>query len=161
MKKYTAKPNEDLGSIARKFGIPSWKYLYQLNKDTIGDNPDLLKPGTVLDMPEWDSTSGDEKLKAKEIEPEQWTGSAGWRYPWVALSVTLTKESGEVKPDFEKERELLIRNRKSGETILKEKIKVSDSFERLVPDTPDLSIGIEGYPIERDGELHYHPNDEF
>jgi hypothetical protein len=59
MKTYTTKPSEDLGSIARKFGMPSWKYLYQLNKDKIGDNPDLLAEGTALKIPEWNSTSGD------------------------------------------------------------------------------------------------------
>ncbi len=73
MKIYTTKPNEDLGSIARKFGIPSWKYLYKINKDKIGDNPDLLKEGIVLKIPQWDSTCGDEKIKAKGAEPLKYT----------------------------------------------------------------------------------------
>jgi len=68
MKKYRVKENEDLGSIARKYALPSWKYLYELNKEAIGDNPDLLKPGTELKIPLWDSTTGDEKLKEKEID---------------------------------------------------------------------------------------------
>jgi len=33
MKKYTVKPNEDLDSIAKKFWLPSWKYLYELVKE--------------------------------------------------------------------------------------------------------------------------------
>ena len=53
---YTVQQGDDLGLIAEKFGMPSWKYLYELNRDVIGDNPDLLKEGTELQIPQWDST---------------------------------------------------------------------------------------------------------
>ena len=50
-KQYTVKEGETLGIIADKFGMPSWKYLYQLNKDVIGENPDVLNAGAVLKRP--------------------------------------------------------------------------------------------------------------
>jgi nucleoid-associated protein YgaU len=68
MKTHTSKPDEDLGAIAAKFGLPSWKYLYQLNKDKIGDNPDLLKAGTVSKIPRWDSTGGGREDRSKGSE---------------------------------------------------------------------------------------------
>jgi len=89
MKKYTVKSNEDLGSIARKFWLSSWKYLYELNKEVIGDNPDLIKEGTKLDIPQWDFTCGDEKIKEKGVDPRSYVNGSMYKYPWVAYSRTL------------------------------------------------------------------------
>ena len=63
---YKTKRNDDLRTIASIFKLPSWKYLYQINRRIIGDNPDLLPEGIDLEIPEWDSTSGDEKFVKKE-----------------------------------------------------------------------------------------------
>lgn len=154
MKKYTVKENEDLGLVARKFGVPSWKYLYQLNKDTIGDNPDLLKAGTVLDMPTWDSTSGDEKLKAKEAEPQEWTGM-GYRYPWVALSVSLVKPNGtELAKDPDAEKNVVITDRALKTELFNGKMKKSDDIETLIPDAESINIQIDGTPLIINGTIH-------
>jgi len=161
MKKYTVKPNEDLGSIAKKFWLPSWKYLYELNKDVIGDNPDLLKEGTKLQIPQWDSTSGDEKIKEKNAEPFEYCNGLRYAYPWVPFSFSIADEKGDKIPDFDKERELLVWNYKTKQTILKDKIKVSDSFEKLLPMSDDIIVGIDGFPMERNGKRHFHPNDDF
>jgi hypothetical protein len=161
MKTYTSKPNEDLGQIARKFGLPSWKYLYQLNKDKIGDNPDLLKEGTVLQIPQWDSTGGDEKIKAKGADPFEYTGGLRYAYPWAPMSFTITDKDKNKSPDFTEEREIVVQNTKTKQIISRDKIKLSDSFEMLVPGSDDITIGIEGFPLERDGIQHRHPNDDF
>ncbi|MBN1186969.1 MAG: LysM peptidoglycan-binding domain-containing protein, partial [Bacteroidales bacterium] len=50
-KKYIVKKGENLDVIANRFKIPFWKYLYELNKDIIGDNPDILNAGTELQIP--------------------------------------------------------------------------------------------------------------
>ncbi len=52
------KKNLLLKKVVHKYGIFSWKYLYELNKDAIGDNPDLLAVGTVLTIPGFESTIG-------------------------------------------------------------------------------------------------------
>ena len=89
MKYYMSRLGEDLGSIAKKYGVVSWKYLYELNKEEIGDNPDLLKPGTRLKIPLWDSTGGDEMIAEKGGDPFAYTGGVRYRYPWVPMSVSV------------------------------------------------------------------------
>lgn len=159
MKTYTTKPNEDLGSIARKFGMPSWKYLYQLNKDKIGDNPDLLKEGTVLQIPEWDSTSGDELLREMGVDPADWTGGLRYKYPWVPFSVSLVDGNKKLLPEFETEREWVIWNRKTGKIIKKGTIKNADQVETLSVDHKDILFGIKGFPLVINGKQHVHPGD--
>jgi hypothetical protein len=161
MKTHTSEPDEDLGAIAAKFGLPSWKYLYQLNKDKIGDNPDLLKEGTVLKIPQWDSTGGDEKIEAKGANALEYTGGLRYAYPWAPFSFTIADNDKNKAPDFDKEREIVVHNIATKQVIQRDTIKMSDSFEKLIPDSKDIRIGIEGFPLEKDGKQHRHPNDEF
>jgi nucleoid-associated protein YgaU len=53
-KTYEVKPGDCLWTIAqRELGNPfAWVKLYQLNKQTVGSNPDLIYPGTVLNLPQ-------------------------------------------------------------------------------------------------------------
>ena len=44
---YVVKKNDTLIDIAKKYGI-DWKTLYNKNKDIIGKNPNLIKPGQIL-----------------------------------------------------------------------------------------------------------------
>lgn len=46
---YVVKKNDTLIDIAKKYGI-DWKELYNKNKDVIGKNPNLIKPGQVLEI---------------------------------------------------------------------------------------------------------------
>ncbi len=45
---YTVQKGDTLSGIARKLGISNWNTLYNNNKDVIGSNPNLIKPGQVL-----------------------------------------------------------------------------------------------------------------
>ncbi len=46
---WTVEPGDTLGGIAEAFATDGgWPALYELNQDTIGDDPDLLLPGQVL-----------------------------------------------------------------------------------------------------------------
>ncbi|MDG5814854.1 LysM domain-containing protein [Chitinispirillales bacterium ANBcel5] len=94
MKQYTVKDGEDLGSIARKFWLASWKYLYEINKDIIGDNPDLLKPGTKLKIPQWNDTQGDEKIEAKGGKVREYVNGLRYAYVWVPFSMSLMDRKG-------------------------------------------------------------------
>ncbi len=46
----TVKGGDNLSKIAAANGT-SWKAIYELNKDVIGGNPNLIRPGQVLKMP--------------------------------------------------------------------------------------------------------------
>lgn len=44
---YTVKSGDTLSGIASRYGT-TWQKLYEKNKNVIGSNPDLIKPGQVL-----------------------------------------------------------------------------------------------------------------
>ena len=44
---YEVKAGDNLSKIGKKFG-KSWQDIYNANKDIIGSNPDLIKPGQKL-----------------------------------------------------------------------------------------------------------------
>jgi cell wall-associated NlpC family hydrolase len=47
---YTVKPGDWLAKIATAEGLPNWQALYDLNHGVVGDNPDLILPGQVLQL---------------------------------------------------------------------------------------------------------------
>jgi len=159
MIKYTSQPNEDLGIIAQKFGMPSWKYLYELNKEKIGDNPDLLKSGTELDIPEWDTTSGDEKIAAKGVSPFAYTGGVSYRYPWVPFSFTHKADDGKPIEQYNPSKNLKITIRKTNKELQEKTISSKDDLRFLIPDEQDINIGIEGMPFSINNVKHIHPDD--
>jgi LysM repeat protein len=55
---YTVKKGDSLSKIAAALGLSGWRELYELNKSVIGGNPDLIKPGQVLQVPGESSSSG-------------------------------------------------------------------------------------------------------
>ncbi len=47
---YVVKPNDTLSSIARQF-CTTWQQIYHINRAVIGPNPNVLRSGTVLQVP--------------------------------------------------------------------------------------------------------------
>ncbi|MEU3562387.1 transglycosylase family protein [Kitasatospora sp. NPDC006786] len=46
---WTVRPGDTLSGIAQTLGVPDdWPALHELNREVIGDDPDLLLPGQVL-----------------------------------------------------------------------------------------------------------------
>ncbi|GAB2486554.1 LysM peptidoglycan-binding domain-containing protein [Jatrophihabitans fulvus] len=45
---YTVKPGDSLTAIARWFRMQGYEQLYLRNRDAIGANPDLIRPGQVV-----------------------------------------------------------------------------------------------------------------
>ncbi|MBN1602952.1 MAG: LysM peptidoglycan-binding domain-containing protein [Chitinispirillaceae bacterium] len=153
-KKYIVQADDDFGSIAKKFGLPSWKYLYQINKKEVGDNPDLLKAGTELTIPQWDSTSGDELIREKGADPFAYTGGLQYRYPWVPFSLSLKNEfsdpvveydeNSEIREEYSKPIKLLIIDAKRNVKIADvEAAKKYDEIELLIPDAQSIIISSE------------------
>ncbi|MBD3420110.1 MAG: LysM peptidoglycan-binding domain-containing protein [Chitinivibrionales bacterium] len=145
MKKYRVKEAENLGSIAMKYGLPSWKYLYKINEDEIGDNPDLLKPGTELKIPAWDATSGDEKVAEKEADPFAWTGGLRYRYPWVPFSVTVVdREERLLEENQDSYKFKYVDTSQEPEKVIFEKaFSKCDEINVLVPDSDSAEAIIE------------------
>jgi hypothetical protein len=49
---WSVRPGDTLSAIATALGVPGgWQALYTLNRQAIGPNPDLVRPGTVLAVP--------------------------------------------------------------------------------------------------------------
>jgi len=48
---YTVVPGDTLSGIAAAFGLPDWQRLYETNRDVIGGDPNLIRPGQVLVIP--------------------------------------------------------------------------------------------------------------
>jgi nucleoid-associated protein YgaU len=47
---YEVKAGDSLSKIGKKVG-KSWQEIYEANKAVIGNNPDLIKPGQMLQIP--------------------------------------------------------------------------------------------------------------
>jgi LysM repeat protein len=47
---YTVKAGDSLSKIGQHHGV-AWRDIHEANKDVIGDNPDLIKPGQKLRIP--------------------------------------------------------------------------------------------------------------
>ena len=47
---YTVKSGDSLSAIGQRHGV-AWRDIHEANKDVIGDNPDLIKPGQKLRIP--------------------------------------------------------------------------------------------------------------
>jgi nucleoid-associated protein YgaU len=47
---YTVKSGDTLSQIGKHHGV-AWRDIHEANKDVIGDNPDLIKPGQKLRIP--------------------------------------------------------------------------------------------------------------
>ncbi|MCA1614690.1 MAG: LysM peptidoglycan-binding domain-containing protein [Acidobacteria bacterium] len=47
---YTVKSGDSLSAIGKHHGV-AWRDIHEANRDVIGDNPDLIKPGQKLRIP--------------------------------------------------------------------------------------------------------------
>jgi murein DD-endopeptidase MepM/ murein hydrolase activator NlpD len=66
---YTVKKGDTLSGIARdQMKTSNWRPLYESNKKTIGDNPDLIFPGQELDLPTVNLKKADPEPVAQKAE---------------------------------------------------------------------------------------------
>lgn len=56
---YTVVAGDSLSKIAKKFygNANSWKVIFDANQAVVGPNPNLIKPGQVLTIPELEGAS--------------------------------------------------------------------------------------------------------
>ncbi|HEX2959057.1 MAG TPA: LysM domain-containing protein [Chitinispirillaceae bacterium] len=152
---YKVKRGETLGVIARKHRLPSWKYLYQLNRDVIGDNPDLLNEGAVLNIPVIEESKGFQLFRDKDVNPDNYLGGLRYIYPWVTVSFTLSNPDGTVYIEFDndgKERAEFLKKKKyeikdadTGMVLITGEITKSEEIQILVPDVKRKILLVDGF----------------
>lgn len=151
---HIVQSGEDLGSISQEYGIPSWKYLYELNKEAIGENPDLLEEGVELELPQWDTTSGDEKFEEKDQKAFSYCHGLRYYYPWVPISLTVANNDGTVyrerddngneRNEFENKKKYEIRDKATGTVLVYGDINASEELNVLVPDVNTGVLFLDG-----------------
>jgi len=143
---HIVEEGESLGAVAWMYGLPTWKNLYQINKEKIGENPDLLEKGIELQIPQWDSTSGDEKIAEKGADPAYYAHGSRYRYPWVPFSTTIVNGKGEVLKKGGKEKKLAyeLGDSESGNLLASDALESGDALELLIPDSRKLEITVDG-----------------
>lgn len=156
--RHTVQEGETLGSIADQYMLPSWKYLYEINKKLIGDNPDLLPPGTELKIPSWDSTSGDEKIEEKGARPFDYTGGLRYRDVWVPFKAIISDSDGNTKL-FEEKTAVKITDRDFRHTFVEFETTDTGDIQMLLPDSAEVNVGIRGFPFYEGEIRHVHPDD--
>ncbi len=155
---HVVEEGESLGEIAEMYGLTSWKYLHGLNEEAVGDNPDLLAPGTVLQVPSWDHTAGEEKIAQRGGRVFRYVGGVRYAYPWVPYSVTLTDRRGAVlkerntqgewSEEFAAEKEYVVYDAERGTELVRGTIGRADALEALVPDAARKAVCIDGVTYE-------------
>lgn len=136
---HTVTDGEDLGSIAKDYGIISWRYLYEINKDAVGDNPDLLPVDTELQIPQWDDTRGDELIEAKGADVREYVHGLRYKYVWVPFSTSCLNLSDDPF-EFQKEQELIITVPKDNMEVCRKTVSNWKEAECLAPDTDKIEI---------------------
>jgi hypothetical protein len=141
---HMVQEGQTLGIIAKRYWLPSWKYLYEVNREKIGDNPDLLQPGIELIVPQWDSTTGDERIEEKGANAWDYTNGLRYLYPWALFSLTMGKDDGTTgRIVFDEKKQYQIRNAANNMLLATGEIGTSDELEVLVPDGIDAALAID------------------
>jgi uncharacterized Zn-binding protein involved in type VI secretion len=138
---------ETLSEIAERYGLASWKYLYELNRDAVGENPDLLGEGIELTIPSWDHTGGEERIGEKGARPFRYVGGVRYAYPWVPFSVTLV-DSGGACVEYEDEKEFIVSDADTGSEVARGSITRAADIAVLIPDVDRAVVTVEGVRYE-------------
>lgn len=144
-KTHIVADGEDLAKIASDFGIISWKYLYEMNEEVIGKNPDLLKTGTELVIPQWDDTQGDEKIESRGAKLYDYVNGLRYTYVWRPLSITVTDNANRfLVENSDAYKFTLIDLAQEEEKVLCEKVfSCCSDVSMLVPHTENFDKSIE------------------
>ncbi len=156
-KEHVVKEDENLGKIADKSGL-TLTSVYECNKGVIGDNPDILKPGTKLYFPHYDFSTIDEMIRNCGGDPAKLTKGFSYVYPWVIFSVTLSnkdgsiymekRENGEKRIEFKEKKKFEVKHEKTGALLASGEISRSDELSVLVPDVKEKQLFVDGDEYE-------------
>lgn len=128
---YTVQKGDSLSKIARKFGIDEWYDIYELNKSSIS-NPDLIKVGQVLSLPQLDKNKeGKDLLLKKAKDSDKYYGGKSYVCPFDKFSVTLCDFDGTPLKIDPKTPYIVMTE--DGEMLVKGKISSSDEIRVDLP----------------------------
>lgn len=156
-KEHVVENDDNLGKIADKSGL-TLTSVYECNKDVIGDNPDILKPGTKLYFPHYDFSTVDEMIRNCGGDPRKLTKGFSYVYPWVIFSATLSNKDGTIYMEerdnkekcieFKKNKRFEVKNGKTGALLASGEISRSDELSVLVPDVKEKLLFVDGDEYE-------------
>ena len=156
---HPVEEGEDLGKIAVDYGISSWKYLYEINKEIIGDNPDIFEAGIELAIPQWDDTQGDEEIEKKGARAFDYVNGLRYSYVWVPFKANIVDNVTNMQINFEENKKVKITDKDFKQIYSEFSIKTTENFQLLLPDAPSINVGIPGFPFFEGDTLHIHPDD--
>lgn len=148
---HKVQKGETLGGIALKYGLHSWKQIYNLNKDAIGSNPDLIKIGKDLKIPDRSSSRGEHLIRNGGGDPKKLMGGTRYVYPWVHFSLTLTDDDGGLI-NLEKEQEFTLALPDKGTVVHSGKISGKGPFSIFIPHGQNVDLKIDGFQLGSQSE---------
>lgn len=143
---HKVQKGETLGGIALKYGLHSWKQIYDLNKNTIGSNPDFIRAGKELKIPDRSSSRGERLIRNAGGDPQKLMGGVRYVYPWVHFSIMLTDENG-VSINFEKEHALTLESPDKGSVVHTGKISGHGPFSIFIPYGKEFELRVNGFDL--------------
>lgn len=155
---HTVTKGQSLSDIAAIHGIRDWRLLWELNKGTLGDNWDVIKPGASLKLP--DTTKDPLVEWFQENQWDEYLTDKGYQYPGKYLSLTLLDAKGEVLKFKQPARCQVYRYAPRPLLLHDIELAAGDDLDVLVPDTEHLGLWVDGVAIGFNGR-RWPSYDEF
>jgi hypothetical protein len=153
---YTTKPGDCLSDIADAHGIREWRVLWQLNRDKLGEDWDVLPEKTELQLPDTSKNPLVDWFR-KNGWDDYLNPDLGYEYPGKYLSLTFTDEQD--KPlEFKDENGKSVQPRCEiyvtdpvPNLLHSITLKAGDDLDVVVPDTEQLGLWVDGQSISWNG----------
>lgn len=143
---YTVVAGDTLGRIARKYGLGSWRELYQANRSAIGRNPDSIPTGLRLKVPDYRKSQGERLLRQRGANPVDYMGGLRYAYPWVLFSFRLAGENGH-SIGLDRPHEYSLRADPEAEPFFTGTVAGEGPFEVFVPHVSGAVLEIAGLEL--------------
>ncbi len=156
---YTVVEGDTLSKISKEFNIPSWEVLYEINRDIIGENPDLIQIDTALQIPVAEHNPLREYLKL--IDAEKFIGGMCYRYIYEYFSTSLCDDGNvEIAGDGEFPKEFAHYIASNPPAILNEfELNSYDEIFVMKLRHHSCKYGIKGEKYFYDNQIMRHPSD--
>ncbi|MBD3316743.1 MAG: LysM peptidoglycan-binding domain-containing protein, partial [Chitinivibrionales bacterium] len=137
---YVVKAGDTLSSIAHAHGLKTWQLLYEANKKTIGDNPDLIKVDQSLKIPSTAREPIREWFKKNGFDTK-YLSDKGYQYPGKYFSLSMIDENEDEPDPFEEPKKVeLYRHTDKAEMVYEFTIDKADQISLVVPDFEGFGV---------------------
>jgi len=153
---HKVQEGECLSDIADQHGIREWRLLYQLNKDSLGENWDVLKADMELELPDQKHNPLVEWFRKNEwdvyLNPDK-----GYEYTGKYLSLTFLDEKDEPL-EFKDANGAKIKRKCEiyvtgpvPSLLHTLELEAGDDLDVVIPDTQNIGLWVEGEGISFNG----------